>query len=599
MNLAILILPALLLYALGYRFYSRYLERRFGTDDARLTPAVRKNDGCDYVPTPVHILFAHHFSAIAAAGPILGPTWALLYGVMPAWAWIIAGGILIGAVHDFSVLFVSMREEGKSIAEIARKTLGGTGYTLYVLFLIFNLVIVNATFLNLTAVALTSLRAPADLGLGPDQQVFHTVVRNGREMAVVGGIASMSAIALTLMAPILGWLLIRKRLRMRYAYPLATILCVISVWVGFVQPVMLPINFWMVSLSIYLLVAAAVPVWLILQPREFVSVQFLYLGIGLIFASVLAAAFKGVPIQAPAINLAAGARSLGALWPMLFITIACGAISGFHGLVASGTTSKMIQKESDARKVGYLAMIGESILALAVTLAVATGVSYAAYQSVLVRPADAAPDWKPNPVLAFGLGVAGICEQGLGIPRWLGVVFGLLMVEGFVLDTLDVSIRLNRYLLEEIWGLLFQHVPALLKSFWFNAGISVFLMIGLAMGQTAERLWPIFGSGNQLLAALSLVAVSLWLYKARKPIGFTLIPGILVGVTTIVSLAELLFQRYLPGGNRLLSITAVALLVLSAGIIIVILRSFGRARGSLRGAGPYEPGRDPSPARRS
>jgi carbon starvation protein len=207
MNLLILILPALLLYGLGYRFYSKYLERRFGADDSRPTPAVRKNDGHDYVPTQVHILFAHHFSAIAAAGPILGPTWALLYGVLPAWAWIIVGGVLIGAVHDFAVLFVSMREEGKSIAEIARKTLGGTGYTLYVLFLIFNLVIVNATFLNLTAVALTSMRPPADLGLESGQRVFHTVVRNGRELAVVGGIASMSAIALTVMAPLLGWLL--------------------------------------------------------------------------------------------------------------------------------------------------------------------------------------------------------------------------------------------------------------------------------------------------------------------------------------------------------------------------------------------------------
>lgn len=578
MNLVILILPALVLYYLGYRFYSRFLERTFGADDSRPTPAVRHNDGFDYVPTPVHILFAHHFSAIAAAGPILGPTWALLYGVLPAWAWIIAGGIFIGAVHDFAVLFVSMREEGKSIAEIARKTLGGTGYALFVAFLVFNLVIVNSTFLNLTAVALTSMRPPADLGLGPGQTVFHTVVRNGRELAVVGGIASMSAIALTVMAPVLGWLLMRKKLRMRLAYPLATLLCVLSVWVGFQYPVMLSAETWMVLLSVYLLVAAAVPVWLVLQPREFVSVQFLYLGIVLIFAAVIAAGLKGVPMQAPAMNVAGGLKSLGDLWPMLFITIACGAISGFHGLVASGTTSKMIAKETDARKVGYLAMIGESVLALAVTLAVSTGVSYAAYQSVLVRPADAALDWKPNPVLAFGLGVAGICEQGLGIPQWLGIVFGLLMVEGFVLDTLDVSIRLNRYLLEEVWSFLFRRVPALLRNFWFNAGLSVIFMIALAINSTAEKLWPIFGSGNQLLAALSLLAVSLWLYRARKPVWFTLIPGLLVGVTTIASLTQLLFRRYLPAGNHLLSVTAVALLVLSLGVIVLMLRSFGRAR---------------------
>lgn len=574
MNVFALIVPALFVYALGYRFYSRFVERRLGVDDRIPTPAVRRSDGVDYVPTRVHLLFAHHFSAIAAAGPILGPTWALLYGFVPAWAWIVLGGVFLGAVHDFSTLFVSIREEGKSIAEIARRTLGTKAWICFVIFLAFNLVLVNATFLNLTAVALTSMRPPADLGLPAGQTIFHTVVQGGKELALVGGIASTSAIALTLVAPLLGWLLTKRGLRMRWAYPLATLLCIGSVLVGFRLPVSLPVDAWIVLVSLYLLVAAAVPVWLILQPREFVSVQFLYLGVALIFGAVLMAGVKGLLIQAPPLNLTLGASSLGALWPMLFITIACGAISGFHGLVASGTTSKMIATESDARKVGYLAMIGESVLALAVTLTVATGVSYAAYQSVLIRPPDALPGWKPNPVLAFSLGVAGICEQGLGIPRWLGLVFGLLMVEGFVLDTLDVSIRLNRYLFEEVWGFCFRRVPALLRNFWFNSGLSVVLMVVLAMGNTADRLWPIFGAGNQLLGALSLTAVSIWLYRRKRKIAITLVPALLLGVTTVTSLVLLLVTRYLPSGNYLLAGMAVALVLLALGVVYFAVRAF-------------------------
>jgi carbon starvation protein len=566
------------MYLLGYRFYARHLAKRFGEDDSRPTPAVVKNDGVDYVPTRPHILFAHHFSAIAAAGPILGPTWALLYGVLPAWLWIVLGGIFLGAAHDFACLFAAIREEGRSIAEIARKTLGPTAFFLYVLFLIFNLVIVNATFINLTAVSLTSMRSPESLGLPAEQTIFRTVINNdGQPMAVVGGIASSSAVMLTILAPFLGWLLVKRNLREIYAYPLATALCIASVFVGFLFPISLPAQVWVVLIALYVWLAAAVPVWLILQPREFVSVQFLYLGILLLFGAIAAAGFKGASIQAPPTNIQSGVKALGWLWPSLFITIACGAISGFHGLVASGTTCKQTARESHAKHIGYLAMLGESMLAVAVTLAIAGGVSYGEYQSVLVRPADAGADWKANPVLAFSLGVAGICEAGLGIPKWLGIVFGLLMVEGFVLDTLDVAIRLNRYLLEEVWAITFKRgVPALFKNYWFNSGIAVGAMVLLAFRNTADLLWPIFGTGNQLLAALSLLAVSAWFWKAKRKVIYTLIPGVLVGATTVASLIYLLATKYLPARNYLLAATDVALLCLAGGVVFFAARAFSR-----------------------
>jgi carbon starvation protein len=590
-NVLTFLIPALALYVVAQRYYAPFLGRVFGADDARPTPAVTHNDGVDYVPTRPHVLFAHHFSAIAAAGPILGPTLALLYGYVPAFIWIVVGAILIGAVHDYACLFVSMREDGRSIAEIARKTLGTPAFVLFALFIIFNLVVVNAVFINLTATSLTSLQAPSKLGLDTDQTIFRTVPGpDGQPLAVVGGIASTSAIVLTIVAPLLGFLLAKRNLRERYAYPIATALCVGSVLAGFAMPVappsvdlgfmtIAPVDVWIILIAVYVWLAAAVPVWLVLQPREFVSVQFLYLGILLLVAAVVGAGIQGQTIQAPAFAFAQGQGQLGFLWPSLFITIACGAISGFHGLVSSGTTAKQIRRESDAKNIGYLAMIGESALALCVALAIATGVSYSEYTSYLIKPFDAPETWRQNPVLAFSVGVAGICDVGLGIPKWLGLVFGLLMVEGFVLDTLDVSIRLNRYLLEEVWAVAFRKVPKFLKNFWVNSGISVALMLGLAYGNTANNLWPIFGSGNQLLASLSLVTLSVWFLKRKRRVAFVLGPAIFVAITTIASLVYLLYAKYLPGGKTLLAVTDVIFLVLAAGIFALAARA---ARQALR-----------------
>lgn len=600
MNVLTLLIPALFFYVLAHRFYAPFLAKIFGEDDSRVTPAVAKNDGVDFVPTKPHILFAHHFSAIAAAGPILGPTMALTYGYLPAFLWIVVGAIAIGAVHDYGCLFVSIREGGRSIAEIARKLLGTPAFILFALFIVFNLVVVNAVFINLTAVSLTSLRSPEDLGLSLDQTIFRTIITpEGKTMAVVGGIGSTSAIVLTVIAPLLGWLLIKRNLRNRYAYPIATILCIVSVLIGFAWPIIPPaidiptgflmesqylhiepVNFWVILISIYVFLAAAFPVWLILQPREFVSVQFLYLGIGILVMAVIGAGLKGVPIQAPAANLMQGEMALGYLWPSLFVTIACGAISGFHGLVSSGTTSKQIMKESQARHVGYLAMLGESALALCVTLAIAAGIGYSEYTSFLIKPEGSPITWKQNPVLAFSVGVAGICNLGLGIPKWLGLVFGLLMVEGFVLDTLDVSIRLNRYLLEEIWNVIFKKVPKFLRSFWVNSGISVALMLALAYSNTAQTLWPIFGSGNQLLASLSLFTLSVWLLVHNRRALYVAIPAVLVGVTTLASLIYLLFWKYLPSKNYLLAATDIIFLALAAGVFLTGLRAIRKHKAA-------------------
>lgn len=585
MNVAILIVPALVFYFLAHRYYAPFLGRAFGEDDSRVTPAIAKEDGVDFVPTRPHVLFAHHFSAIAAAGPIVGPTFALLYGYVPALLWIVVGAILIGAVHDYACLYVSVREGGRSIAEIARKTIGNSAFVLFALFIVFNLVVVNAVFINITATSLTSLRTVADLGLPPDQTIFRTTTgADGKEFAVVGGIASSSAVFLTLVAPILGIVIVRAKLRELFSYPIATVMCVGSVLVGFVYPIQLPtldlgfmqltsMQFWVVLIALYVWVAAALPVWMVLQPREFVSVQFLYLGILLLVAALVGMGLKGHTVQAPPADLTLGEHSLGSLWPTLFVTIACGAVSGFHGLVGSGTTSKQVSLESHARHVGYASMLGESALALCVTLAIAAGVSYSEYASFLIKPEGAPATWKENPVLAFSVGVAGICEAGLGIPKWLGLVFGLLMVEGFVLDTLDVSIRLNRYLLEEIRATVFGARIKFAGSYWIDSGISVLLMVALAAGDRARDLWPIFGTGNQLLASLSLITLSVWMYRNRRTVWVILVPAILVGITTAGSLVYLLLWRYLPGKQYLLAGTDLAFMLLATGFLFCVVRS--------------------------
>jgi carbon starvation protein len=496
----------------------------------------------------------------------------------------VVGAILIGAVHDFACLFVSMREGGKTIAAVMRRLLGDGPFVLFALYIIFNLVLVNAAFLNLTAQTLTQTYELATLNLPEEWCPFRVVQgADGRPMAVAGGVASTSAIVLTLVAPLLGYLLVKRRMPEKFGYPLAAVVCVGSVVAGFYYPVTLPgqIDFaawppaswlagwidpahlvlsatqvWVLVLAAYVLVAAAVPVWLILQPREFVSVQFLYIGIGLMVASLIGVGFMGKPIQAAPTPLEQAAAS-GPLWPTLFITIACGSISGFHGLVASGTTCKQVSSELHCRHIGYGGMLGESMLAVCVTLALAVGLSQTDY----LRYAS-------TPTGAFALSVGSIFEGGLMIPIWAGVVFGLLMVEGFILDTLDVAIRLNRLLFEEVWNVLLRgKVPAILRSPWTNAAISVALMLALALPNAAKVLWPIFGTGNQLLGAISLMTITLWFATHRKQALFVFIPAILIAITTFASLIYLFFAKYLPEKNYVLA-TAAAIFFIIAGVLI-------------------------------
>jgi carbon starvation protein len=326
----------------------------------------------------------------------------------------------------------------------------------------------------------------------------------------------------------------------------------------------------MVILSIYVLFAAGLPVWLILQPRDFINVQILYGGIGLLLISVLSTGITGISLSTPAFNFSEGTKNLGLIWPMLFITIACGAISGFHALVAGGTTGKQLANECDARKVGYNAMLLESLLSVLVLLALGTGLNFIDYKSI-VWPTE--PGIKSNPILGFSLAAGHLFNRGMGIPVALGTVFGILLVEGFVITTLDAAVRLNRYLFEELWSIVFKKPPQLLRHYWFNASLSVGLMWIFGYSNAFSALWPIFGAANQLLAALSLLTVSSWLLLRKKKYLLTIIPAAFMMATTIVSLIILLFN-YIQKSNYILIIMDILLLVLSIGMVLLSAKTF-------------------------
>jgi carbon starvation protein len=575
MNVLVVLFAAAGVFVLAGRLYSRYIARSIGEDAAHPTPAVAKADGRDYVPTKRFVVFAHHFSAIAGAGPILGPTMAVLYGFVPAWLWVVLGGVFFGAVHDYTTLFISMREGGKSMAEVARKTLGRQGFNLFIAFTVVMIVLVTSSFLSATSISLTSLWPLAKMGVREGETFLKTVVRDGVVLGRIGGIASTSVIFITLCSPLLGFLLYRKNLKTAGAYLLAAAICVASVFLGIAAPVTLAPTTWMFIISVYVLIAAGVPVWLILQPRDFINVQILYGGIGLMVVSLFSCGFQGLTVTMPRFNLAEGTLNLGLIWPMMFITIACGAISGFHCLVAGGTTGKQLAREPHARHVGYNAMLLESLLAVCVLLALGAVMAFSDYKAI-VWPTD--PAVKSNPILGFSLAAGRLFHEGLGIPVALGTVFGILLVEGFVVTTLDAAVRLNRYLFEELWTIAFKKVPAVMKHFWFNSGLSVVLMWILAYSNAFNALWPIFGTANQLLAAMALLTVSAWLLLRRRRNWFTLAPAVFMVATTLVSLGILL-AGYVKKGNYLLIAADLLLFALSAGVISLALRTFlGRRR---------------------
>ena len=589
---------SLLCYWLAGRFYGSFLERVLGVDTNRQTPAVAKNDGHDFVPAKPYVLFAHHFAAIAGAGPIVGPTLAMAYGYLPALIWVVIGATLLGGMHDMVTLYISTREQGRSVADIARSYLGPLGYILIVGFLVIGLLMITATFLNLSVTALTSmypaekvgvaiqpkeklaaaLESPADsLGMHhyDSGEGLPTVVevKNGEPVLIarIGGIASTSVLFITLCAPVLGWLIYRRQTPGWLNYSLASVLCAASVVLGVYHPVVVSADTWRVMMTAYVVLASAIPVWLLLMPRDFVNVQILYAGILAVVAGLIVAGISGEFSEIPLApqNLAeaipfwstgTGLEYVGVLWPMLFITVSCGAISGFHCLVSSGTTARQLACETHARKVGYQSMLLESMLAVSIILTLLVGIDWGSYLQITYG--------EKNPILAVSLATGVLIHTAFGLPLWMGTVLGILLLEGFVVTTLDVAVRLNRYLLEEIWKFLFRDPHPVLRSAWFNTLLCVGGMFLLSRTNTLPMLWQVFGSANQMMGAIALLVAAVWLRDNGRRWAFALIPSILMFGTTLASLSLSLSKNY-QLANWPLVATCGVLVLLGLGVAVL------------------------------
>ncbi len=543
------------------------------------------------------------------------------------------GGIFFGAVHDFSAIFVSLKEDGRSIAEIARKTLGLPGFFMVVAFSICMLLLVNATFLNATSIALTSVLSLEQLGMEPTSVQIppmgegeeedtpptlflpttegqggvrkeatlplpppikgrghpkpYGLFRIKGDKVQIGGIASMSAIVITAFAPLIGFLHYKKGLHILCSSPIAIAICVLSVFVGLIQPVSLPPLIWMIILSVYTLMAAGIPVWILLQPRDFINVHLLFAGIVILMVGVCSVSLNGGHVGFPSHNISEGTATIGLIWPGMFITIACGAISGFHALCGTGTTSKQLKTQGASRIVGYYAMLLESLMACAVLGTVIVGLDFAQYKE-LVYPMNGQ---QSNPILAFALAMGRSLHQGLSLPVVIGVLFGMLLLEGFLVTSLDVAVRLNRYLFEEMWQVFWtvsasggpgvvKRPPRFLLHHWFNAALSVGLMFLLAYYNTVATIWTIFGTANQLLASLTLMVISFWLLSNGRRVWYTLIPACLMMMTTFTMLILLMIRRYIPEQNVSLIIADGVLLGLAVGMIFKLASTLVALRRS-------------------
>ncbi|NLZ06023.1 MAG: carbon starvation protein A [Phycisphaerae bacterium] len=643
MTILLILLTAGIALLAGGTIYAPLIARLMGEQKARITPAVSINDGRDYVPTKTPVVFAHHFASIAGAGPIIGPVLAILYGWGPALLWIVLGGIFLGGVHDFVATYVTMREGGKNLTVIARRYIGPAAFVMMLVILVAILVLVCAAFLDLSATALTSKVALSDLGMESGQTLFRekSIVnpRTGaaEPYALIGGIASMSVIVITAFSPLMGFLYLKKKWPVGVCSLLALVICGISILIGLKWPVSVSPLTWKLMISGYVLLAAGMPVWFFLQSRDFINVHILYAGVVFLLVALVAAALRGGAALAgtaiPWNNWAEGTRVLGPGWPIVFVTIACGAVSGFHSLCAGGTTCKQLSNERAARKVGYWAMLLESLLAVCVVCCLIGGLSLETYRTYCYPAAGGG-----NAVLTFAMAVGHTVHLGLGLPVAAGALGAMLLLEGFLVTTLDTAVRLTRYMIEEGWVMFFGRydvfarltaasdafgdggesgsqriepagtgglavteppvryvkptaapVPSrgvkraallFLQHYWVNSGIAVGLMLLLGLTNGYSVVWNIFGSANQLLAALALWVGTTWLMSKGRQYWFAIVPAAFMFVTSITMLVWLLAKKYIPGwqagesGMLALLIADVIVLAMTAGILGLTLKNW-------------------------
>jgi carbon starvation protein len=530
-----LLLIAVVLFVVAYRFYGAFLDRQFNMNPARKTPAHAQYDGMDFVPAKTPVLMGHHFSSIAGAGPIVGPIIAVaFFGWLPAVLWIVLGSIFIGGVHDYSALVISIRNKARSIAQVAKRMMSPLAHRLYLAFIWLAMVYVLVAFVDLTASGFVS----------------------------DGGVASSSGMYVVL-AVLMGLVVYRSRLSLLGASIIFVPLVFAAIYFGQHIPIGPlpalvhgdPKSTWTVILLGYCFVASVTPVWILLQPRDYLS-SFLLL-------ACIVGGLGGIVVGHPSLNTPAFTgfdSNIGFLFPALFITIACGACSGFHSIVASGTTAKQLNDERNARPVAYGSMLTEGLLAL-----IAVG--------AIVVAGGALDGQSPPAIFASGMGTF---LGSLGVPKALGTSFGLLALSTFLLTTLDTCTRLGRYIFEEFIGVW--------SRTWHVVATAATLILPLWLALTEfhdatgkvipawQAIWPVFGATNQLLGALALLTTAVWLKRTGRRTIYVFLPMLFMLAVTLLALAMLVWQD----GPTVIRTIAGVLFVLAVVLIYEATRAFGR-----------------------
>jgi len=522
MNGIELIIIALIMFVAAYRFYGGFLTKRLDVKNDKQTPAHTMSDGIDYCPAKAPVLLGHHFASIAGAGPIVGPVIAAGFGWMPVYLWVVFGSIFIGGVHDYTSIIASVRHQSKSIGFIIQSYIGVSGKKLFLIFAWATLILVIAVFTIIVADTFTHIPS-----------------------------AGTSSILFMILAFFFGIAIYRLNIPLWIATLVSVILLFLSIPAGNLFPIYLDASTWQLILFGYIFIASTVPVWILLQPRDYLNSFFLY--------ALMIGGLVGVFFAAPTMNIPAFSTfsldKVGYLFPALFVTVACGAISGFHSIVGSGTTAKQLNKETDGRIVGYGGMLIEGMLAVLSLIAVASMVNKEFIDILTTK----------GPVPAFSLGVArfinAIPVLNISVP--MAQTFTALAVSAFALTSLDTATRLARFMFQEYFENKGKEKQSIFVTNRY-ASTAITVVFGAALtfsGQTMS-IWPVFGSANQLLAALALLALTVWVTNLKKGYMFVLIPMIFMFAVTLTALGMLIYTNFITS-NYTLSIISILLFTLA------------------------------------
>lgn len=564
LTITILIGSILFFYFVGYKYYAGRLDREvIQPDSGHTTPAVSQNDGVDYVPSKPFVLFGHNFASIAGAGPVIGPIIAMHYfGWGLTLFWILVGSVFIGAVHDYITLMISVRNRGSSIAEIAESSMGIRAKSVFAIFLVLAMLLVVAVF---GVVAAKTLVAQPEM-------VFPTF-------------------AIIPVSMILGWFIYKRNCNLMIASVIAVGVLILNIYIGFKLPLPLPeegmfgfspLMFWFVLLMIYAGIASVLPVQILLQPRDYLSSYVLF---GSMSLAILGLLWVHPDINTPVFR---GAVSdvQGPVWPMLFVLVACGAVSGFHSLVAGGTTSKQLATETHGKPISYGGMLTEGVVAVVTVLLVGGGLYWVAptggnvdMATLGFRETLQSGGW----IMAFGNGFGNVVHQMMPMLSFtFASMIAVLALNTFVLTTLDTAVRITRFIVQESLG---RKVPVFQNKYISTVAV-VFLAYLIGATEGWQKIWPIFGATNQLIAAVALMVCSTYLIAAGKPTKYTLYPAVFMIITTIGALAWQGYQFLTaPEPNYLLGATSIVLIALAIFVGTEGMRALkGRPQGELQPA---------------